>query len=390
MDKHVDNAKWLICFAPFRALSISAAYLTPFFLQKGLSLSEIFLLQSIFSLAVLLWEIPSGYIADRIGRAFSIKISAPVAAAAMIAYGLSGQFWQFIICELVLALAYGLYSGIDKALLYDSLLAQNREDDYTKLLQRMKSAEFASTAVGVPLAIALVYFVSISATLVADGLLTLVGMIFALKLVEAPRSNGSTEAMRLSAWHAVRQLGGNAHARWLIVLFASLNTATYIAAWLSAPYYSDMGIPVVLFSAILAIRSLWKAWLSHKYHQTRRIQRNMMMYAALAGLVYVGMSTGQLWLAWVVLGHDMVQALQEAPIMAQLNSYIEHEYRATINSVFNLVNRLAFMIAGPLVGLVVDRGGLKMGLVSTGLVCSSLAFVAVARLHSMRTFEDKI
>ncbi len=390
MDKHIDNAKWLTYFAPFKALSISAAYLTPFFLEKGLSLSQIFLLQSIFSLAVLLWEIPSGYIADRLGRAFSIKLSAPIAAVAMIAYGFSGQFWQFVICELVLAMAYGLISGIDTALLIDSLKAQGRETDFVKLSQRMNAMGFASTAVGVPLAILLVHYVSISSTLVADGLLTLVGMIFALKLVEAPHSNGSTEAVRLSAWHAVRQLGGNAEARWLVALGAVLGTSTYIAYWLSAPYYSGMGIPVVLFSVILAIRSLWKAWLSHKFHQTRHIERNMLVYAALAGLVYMSMGTGWIWLVWLVLGHDVIQALQGPPITARLNAYIEHEYRATINSVINLVQRLVFMLAGPLVGLVVDRSGLKIGLVSTGLVCSTLAFVALARLHRLRTFEDKL
>jgi MFS family permease len=74
-----QNARWLLYLAPFRAMSISAAYLTPFFVEHGLSTAQIFLLQSIFSAAYLLWEIPSGMIADRLGRALSIKISAPIA-----------------------------------------------------------------------------------------------------------------------------------------------------------------------------------------------------------------------------------------------------------------------------------------------------------------------
>jgi len=86
----------------------------------------------------------------------------------------------------------------------------------------------------------------------------------------------------------------------------------------------------------------------------------------------------------------LLALLPDDRITARLNAYIEHEYRATINSVINLVQRLVFMLAGPLVGLVVDRSGLKIGLVSTGLVCSTLAFVALARLHRLRTFEDKL
>lgn len=48
MGRYKDNAKWLTYFAPFRALSISAAYLTPFSLHNGLNLAQVFLLQSVF------------------------------------------------------------------------------------------------------------------------------------------------------------------------------------------------------------------------------------------------------------------------------------------------------------------------------------------------------
>jgi MFS family permease len=389
MDRYKDNAKWLIYFAPFKAMSVSAAYLTPFFLQKGLSLSQIFVLQSIFSVAFLVWELPSGLIADRLGRAFSIKLSAPIAASAMVAYGLSNQYWQFVVCELVLALANGLISGIDTALLHDSLKADGREKEFVRLSQRINAYGWAATAAGVPIAIVLVHFVSISSTIVVDGLLTGFGCIFAFRLVEAPRFNGSQEAIRLSAWRAMGQLARNAEARWLVLLGATLSAATYLAFWLSAPYYTRLGMPVVLFSAILAVRSLWKAWLSRRFTQERHVERNMWSYAALAGLVYLTMATGQLWLIWTVLGHDVVQTLQSQPITAKLNEHFDHEFRATMNSLVNLVQRLLYSLAGPLVGLLVDKHGLAVGFVATGLTSSLVACLALNRLHRLKTFQEK-
>jgi len=389
MDRYRHNAKWLACFAPFRALSISAAYLTPFFEQNGLSLAQVFLLQSIFSVAFLLWELPGGYIADRFGRAFSIKLSAPIAFVALTAYGFSTTFWQFVVWELLLAVANGLVSGVDTALLLDSLKADGREKEYVKLSQRINAAGFAASALGVPIAIVLVQFVSIRSTLVADGLLTAVGMVFAFKLVEAPRFNGSQEAMRLSAWHAMKRLAFNAEARWLVLLGAVLSTSTYLAFWLSAPYYTSLGIPVVLFSAILAARSLWKAWLSHHVTQERHVGRNMAVYTILAGLTYLAMASGQLWLLWAVLGHDVVQALQSQPITAKLNEHMEHEFRATMNSLVNLVQRLLYSAAGPLLGLLVDRTSLATGFVVTGITVSVLASVALVKLRRFRTFQEK-
>jgi MFS family permease len=389
VERYKQNAKWLIYLAPFRTLSISAAYLTPFFLHNGLNLAQIFTLQSIFSVAALLWEIPSGLIADRYGRALSIKLSAPFAAVSMIAYGFSHHFWQFVICELILAIAYGLVSGIDKALLLDTLKADGREHEYIKLSQRMNAFGFAATAAGVPIATLLVTFIGLGSTLVADGLLVLAGMVFSFKLVEAPRYNGSQEAIRLSAWHSIWQLVSNVESRWLMVLGTALSTATYLAFWLSAPYYTHLGIPLVWFSAILAGRSLWKAWLSHRFTQERHVERNMAAYASLAGLVYLAMASGQLWLVWTVLGHDVVQALHSQPITAELNTRVQQEFRATVNSLVNLVQRLAFSTTGPLVGLLVDKSGMSMGFVTTGVVCSTTALIALARLHKLKTFKER-
>jgi MFS family permease len=307
----------------------------------------------------------------------------------MIAYGFSHQFWQFVICELVLALANGLISGIDTALLLDSLKAQKREHEYVKISQRINAFGFAATAFGVPIAIVLVKYVSISSTLVADGLLTGVGAVFALKLVEAPRFNGSQEAIRLSAWHAMKQLASNVEARWLVLLGAVLNAATYLAFWLSAPYYTKLGIPIVWFSAILAVRSLWKAWLSRRFTQERHVERNMVVYVSLAGLAYLFMASGQLWLIWAVLGHDIVQALQGQPITAELNKHMDHEFRATLNSLVNLAQRMLYSGAGPLLGLLVDKTDLATGFVVTGVVASAVASVALLRLHQLKTFQER-
>ena len=49
-------------------LSIPHAILTPLLLEKGLSLSQILIIQAAFSLSVLLFEFPSGAIADIVSR----------------------------------------------------------------------------------------------------------------------------------------------------------------------------------------------------------------------------------------------------------------------------------------------------------------------------------
>lgn len=387
MEQYKNNVTWLTWIAPFRSLSISAAYLTPFFLGKGLSLAEVFLLQSIFSFASVLWELPSGYFADRIGHAKSIKISVPIAAVALMAYGFADEFWQFAVLELALAISVGLVSGVDSSLLYNSLKAQGKQADFVRSSQRIQSAGYASVAAGVPIAFVLVGFVGIQAALVADGLLTFVGLYFALKLREAPHYRESHEVETLSAVRATKQLLRSSQSRWLMLLGAVLSTATYLGFWLSAPYFLSMGVPIALFGAILAVRSLWKAWLSHRFHSDKHVERNMVFYAALACLTYVAMATQQIWLLWAVLAHDVVQALHAQPITAKLNDLIGSHYRATLNSVNNLVRRLFFAAAGPVVGLVADKKGLQTAFLVIALVTAALSTLALTKLHNLKVFN---
>jgi MFS family permease len=384
MKQNAHNVERLVWFAPFQNLSVSAAYLVPFFLEKGLSQTQIFTLQSIFSIAVVLWELPSGWLADRFGRALSIKLSVPLAGLAMTAYAFGDHWWQFVVCELLLAVANGLISGADTALLIDSLKADGREEQVEPTLHRRSAWGFASLTLGVPLATVLVWRFGVAATIVADGLITLVGF-WVIRNIRDPDLQHDDEHERLG--NAVRRIARNAEVRYVVLLGVALSTSTYLGFWLSATYYSAVGVPVVLFSALLAGRSLFKAWLSHR--QTKRDVSDSALtgLVALSGLSYATMATLSPWLLLSVLAHDVVQARHRAPLRSRLNHHFSSRHRAALNSVVNLLERGAYAAVGPLVGLLVDKTGLRTSLVVTGFVCTAVAALALWQMRHVGRSE---
>ncbi len=102
-------------------------------IEIGMSMRSIFILQAIFSVSMLLFEIPSGYFADKVGRKISILSGAIFIVFSTGIYSVSQSFFHLAIAEILLGVGFGFVSGADSALIYDSLLALGRKDEYKKI-----------------------------------------------------------------------------------------------------------------------------------------------------------------------------------------------------------------------------------------------------------------
>ena len=128
------NTYKLAAMQLLKSLFLVTPVIALFFTQHGLSLTQITLLQSAFSIALFTMEIPTGYISDRYGRKTSLIVGYAGTVIGFLIYWQSSKFGQFLMAELFLACAFACISGSDSALLYDTLksggkaeLAKKRE-----------------------------------------------------------------------------------------------------------------------------------------------------------------------------------------------------------------------------------------------------------------------
>ena len=108
---------------------VSMPIIVLFFQSHGLSLTEIMLLQSAYSLSLALFEIPSGYIADSFGRKNSIVIGTILTFIGYLIFSFYYGFYNFIMAEILLGLGGSLISGADSALIYDTLLETKEKNN---------------------------------------------------------------------------------------------------------------------------------------------------------------------------------------------------------------------------------------------------------------------
>ena len=107
--------------------------------QMGLSLVQIGLCESIFHISSMLFELPSGVLADRFTykRMLNLSRVAALISSAMMLW--QGGFWWFALSFVISAWSYNLQSGTLEALVFESLKEVDQTSLYAKITSKMNS-----------------------------------------------------------------------------------------------------------------------------------------------------------------------------------------------------------------------------------------------------------
>src|SRR6266702_1823789 len=128
-------ARDLRLFYLFRLLSTSYLFVpisVAYALSRGLGLVQVMLLNTVYCTVVILTEVPTGALADRLGRRVTMMAGAIAMIGACAAYLLAHGFTGFAIAEGLAALSMTLCSGADSAYLFDLLNEHGRGDEYPR------------------------------------------------------------------------------------------------------------------------------------------------------------------------------------------------------------------------------------------------------------------
>ena len=104
-----------------------------FLLQRGFSIAQVGIAEGVFHVVSMCCEIPSGMVADLIGRKRTLVLSGLVSAAGSLCMILTNAFPMILVAMGLNALSYNLVSGSREALTYDSLLEAGAQEEYLRV-----------------------------------------------------------------------------------------------------------------------------------------------------------------------------------------------------------------------------------------------------------------
>lgn len=381
----------------YRGLALTWAFV-PFqvyFLQaRGLSLSDIFDLNVVFSLATVAFEVPTGIFADRFGRRAAMALGGFVMSVACVLFVLGGGFWIYALANALSALSMTLASGADSAFLYDYLAETRQLGDYP----RYEGLSTASKGIGNLVAVlvgGVIYAVVPWGVFVFTGVLTAVAGMVALALPE--RRSVIRDGTALDDLRRAARIVQSSSRLGTVMAYGAL---TFVLLRLSLftdqphleAHLNGLGTTQLAFAAaaLAAAKEIGSAVMASVSGAMLARYRARVLAMALAFFL-VG-SYALMGLGFALVDVVTMVFLSSAfglfsPLMrALMNREIPGPRdRATLLSFESMGRRLLFAAASPLYGRAVEASSLHASF--TGTACVATAAYVLLALVALEVFR---
>ena len=341
-----------------------------FYQDNGMSMHEIFVLKSIYSVAIVAMELPSGWMADVWGRKKTLVLGSILGSAGILMYSFSYGFWAFAVAEIILGVGHSFISGADSALLYDSLKSDGKTEKYVKHEGRITSAgNFAEAIAGV--AAGFLAAISLRTPFYFQFFVASIAIPASITLIE-PKLNAAHQFQSIKKMmQNIRDVFlTDTNLRISILLSAVTGTATLTFAWLVQPYFKAIGLPVELFGVLWTALNLTVGVSSAFAFRiegffSRRQEILFIIFSLTAGYLLSGIAVVCEGLVFLFLFYA-VRGLATPILKNHINRYTQSDVRATMLSVRNFVIRISFAVIGPLLGWMTDNVSLNTAFLLAG------------------------
>ena len=364
-------------------------YFEPFLLlafrQKGLSFFQIGLLIGFRELCINILEVPTGAIADLYGRRRTMIASFLAYIISFVVFALSSELWHLFAAMGLFAVGEALRTGTHKAIIFDCLRAEGRQDERVKVYGFTRSWSKIGSAVSVVIAAVVV----LGRGSYSD-VFWLCIIPYALNIINflgyPPEADGDGRHQRdkrhigRHLWQAFTDAWRHKTQRRLLIESSAFEgvykvAKDYLQVALKA---AAISMPMLMMleqgqrTAVLVgvvycglhLLSSLASRLAHRIVRWRGGEEAAAMtiwalalglYAIMAGSLAAGVLAGGIG-AFVLL--DLILNVWRPLLVSRLNACSSPALAATTLSIESQTRSLVAMAAAPLLGLAVDHFGL--------------------------------
>lgn len=371
---------------------------TLFLLDAGLSITEAFAANAFFTVGQVLFEVPTGVVADSFGRRISYLLGSATLIASTLLYlvlwQVSGPFWAWAVISMLLGLGFTFFSGATEAWLVDALHATHYQGTLEGAFAKGQIAEGIAMLTGTVAGGVIAQATNLGVPYVLRALILGLTFLVAFMLMHdvgfTPEKRASVlkktrSILKSSLDHGLR----NPPVRWLMLAAPFSAGVGLYAFYAMQPYLlelygrSDAYAIAGLAAAIVAGAQIVGGLIVPTLRKAFRSRTSLLLVGSLTSagaLALIGLMAG-FWLALALLAIWAIVFAASMPVrQAFINALIPSGERATVLSFDNLLSSAGGAVVQPALGKVADVWSYPISYVAGAAIeLLALPFILLAR-----------
>ncbi|HET9260098.1 MAG TPA: MFS transporter [Acidimicrobiia bacterium] len=385
---------------------------TLFLLDAGLSITEAFVANAAFTAGMMIFEVPTGVIADAWGRRASFLLGAGTLLVSTVAYlGLwyidAGIGW-WIVTSAFIGLGFTFFSGATEAWLVDALTATGYSGAIEEVFGKGQTAVGFATLLGT-IGGGFLAQISLGVPYIARSVLLFALIVAAYLWMHdigyTPVRGASVRAAVTHIVSASVEHGWRNRPVRLFMLAAPF--ATGVGIWVFyafQPYVLELfgdpeavylsGIAAAVYAVAQMIGGASVNWARRRFETRTAVILSQIAFGAF-GLVIVGLAEWfdvpiGFWVAITFLGGIALSGSIAAPMQqAYMNEVIPSAQRATVLSFSSLMGSAGGVVIQPALGKVADVYSLGIGYIVAGII-SLIQFPYIWAVRRLGRSADRV
>ena len=403
-SRSVQRTYLIILLLNTLAASLIWGINTLFLLDAGLSNMEAFAANAFFTAGFVLFEIPTGVIADLRGRKLSYLLGVMTLAISTLIYlfmwRVSAPFWAWALSSLLLGLGFTFFSGAVEAWLVDALAYTGFKDKLETVLAKGEIVEGSAMLVGSVAGGFIAQMTNLGVPYIVRATLLVLNFIFALILMKdlgfkpSKGKHITSEVKKIMAG-SIKYGLGNRPVRWMMLAAPFTGGVSIYAFYAMQPYllelygdekaYGVAGLAAAIVAGAQILGGLVVPYIGRIF----RKRSSVILSAYLVSVVVLAL-VGFVPNFWVVVTLLVLWGLMFAAVtpvrQAYLNALIPSEQRATVLSFDSLLGSTGGVVIQPGLGKAADVWGYPVSYVfSAGFQALAIPFAWLAKRENARS-----
>ncbi|HED36671.1 MAG TPA: MFS transporter, partial [Ignavibacteria bacterium] len=312
------------------------------------------------SLGGFIFEIPSGYIADKIGHKTALVMSRVFMLFSTIFFLMANNIILLIFGGVLMSVAQSFLSGTGKAFMHETLRGLKREKDYVRIMGKISSIGFAVPIIFmvlIPFLVSISFKIPFLIALIFD----VIGILVAVSFVTPSVTQKETEELKLTTFKQVIHEGIRLHFFGFALFSGIISGVLFGVGGFRAPYQLFLAIPVIWYGVFFGIGRMF-ASLMLAYSGKIRERISLFSFYKFQIFLYtlLILILGFISTWWIVVAVFIVINSFQWGLSGVSNGYLidiikASKFKATLLSIQSQIKQLVAAIASFGIGFTIER-----------------------------------